>query len=105
MTRAEALQAAADLQAAREVLERYGWIKFDLGNRDDGFCALGALCEVSAGEASSPARLILAGHVANSDDGVGIATWNNVKHRCKADVLAAFDAAASLALSEAEVLP
>lgn len=31
------------LKAAREALVEYGWIQGDYGNKDTGFCAVGAL--------------------------------------------------------------
>ncbi len=96
-------QVARDLLKAREVLDRDGWLKGALGANGGPKCATGAVDSVTAGDpwAACTARGRNARHHLRLVITNGVMDWNDAPSRTKQQVLDAFDAAASLAISEA----
>jgi hypothetical protein len=78
---------AQQLQAAKQALIKFGWIKNDFGNKETGFCMLGALGHVRAG---SKAEATLQSVLPRQTN---IAEYNDSEHRCRKHVFAAFDRA------------
>lgn len=96
-------QVVRDLLRARDELARRGLAKGVLQNERGCVCAMGAIaCAITGsgtgydGRRGADARRAL---YAVLD--AGISTWNDAWERTADDVLDGFDAAASLALSEA----
>jgi hypothetical protein len=88
------------LKAAKVVLNDYGWIQGDTGNRHVGFCALGAVREAATGQDFGIAAMILRPNAydalvdaSRSEALVPVSTFNDTPGRTKDEVLALFDRA------------
>lgn len=100
MNKTELRRAKTTLKKAKGLLEKYGWLRGRLGDKQSGFCAWGALRE-SCNDYDCvrlyDARALFA-KVTKPENGIG--EWNDKKSRTKRQVLAAFDRAIGLADKE-----
>ena len=84
-------QVVGCLKRAKGLLVKYGWIQGRFGDKEHGFCAIGAIRNATESEEIED-EAFYALSVACADGG-NIAFWNDRERRRKAEVLAAFDRA------------
>lgn len=92
------------LKKARKCIAQYGWRRGEYGNREEGFCMLGALAEVSEcgylEAMCGPAYAALSRYLEITTKRVGftgIAYYNDNLAQSETDVMEAFNGAAAMA--------
>ena len=89
-------QTIQDLEASRDIIEKYGWIQGDLGNTEQGFCMMGAIDQHIHTEEhdSNPGRFYRAYKTLRLVIGHNhISEWNDKEGRTKEEVITAFNQA------------
>lgn len=78
---------------AYAVLKKYGWIQRSFGDKDHGFCAIGAIDQAYSGKSSVNATNKFQAYISKKYKATFIIGWNDRKCRTKQQVLGAFRAA------------
>ena len=91
--------AAQVLRNAANLIDEFGWIQGNAGNREVGFCAIGALSEVCVGDnyGLAKAAVVLANDLdshSRDHDGQAIVEFNDGVAMSLRDVTSAFRVAA-----------
>lgn len=96
LSRPTALSPAGQvLLSAADLIRKHGHVKNDLGGVDRGFCAVGAIINVTNREHGGLAMSKLSHHLRVNRYGAGgIPEWNNVQERTAEQVISALEAAA-----------
>lgn len=94
------MSALTVLRDARNLITEHGWTKGEYGNKELGFCAVGAMMEAAntvPGSANDyrGAQIAFRDHIPEDERSWtnSIVTWNDSLDRQKDDVLAVFDKA------------
>lgn len=99
LTKTEIRKTARTLARAAGILEKYGWITGRLGDKSSGFCVSGAVL------LASKYKPITGGFVEALHGYPYNYQWNDNECQSKEEAQEMLMTAASLAMSEAEVLP
>lgn len=78
-------QVQLDAEACAQLIEKYGWIQGEGGDKEVGFCTVGAMSEVTRGRSYLP----LLTKIHEKIDGCAV-RWNDDSERTKQDVISMF---------------